>query len=244
MKNSLFIISKLCMLAFILLLAQGCQEDYEMIDPPLMTDYDDDLDEEVIMQKGLESYFVTQFGEGEMDGSSWEQALDVAGFRKLLSGSVDLSKSTIYMSQGKYVMSEESGLGVIVRKNVKAIKGGYSQFSEGTDVSARDIDTYVTVISGDVNGNKQADAGDCGLLLVKKGHITIEGVVSIQFWGTTFQASAGGRSPKNCATKLTIFIGKLSLEAGSHNPFFPFSFLSSVGRSNPGTRFQAACMSR
>ena len=111
-----------------------------------------------------------------MDGSSWEQALDVAGFRKLLSGSVDLSKSTIYMSQGKYVMSEESGLGVIIRKNVKAIKGGYSQFSEGTDVSVRDIDAYVTVISGDVNGNKQADAGDCGLLLVKKGAIAIEGV--------------------------------------------------------------------
>ena len=80
------------------------------------------------------------------------------------------------MSQGKYIMSEESGLGVIVRKDVKAIKGGYSQFSEGTDVSARDIDAYVTVISGDVNGNKQADAGDCGLLLVKKGHIAIEGV--------------------------------------------------------------------
>lgn len=89
MRNSLFIISKLCMLAFIILLAQGCQEDYEMIDPPMMTDYDDDLDEEVIMQEGLESYFVTQFGEGDMDGSSWEQALDVAGFRKLLSGSVD-----------------------------------------------------------------------------------------------------------------------------------------------------------
>ena len=77
-----------------------------------------------------------------------------------------------------------------------------------------------------------------------KVQIKSEKLVSIQFWGTTFQASAGGRSPKNCATKLTIFIGKLSLEAGSHNPFFPFSFLSSVGRSNPGTRFQAACMSR
>ena len=76
------------------------------------------------------------------------------------------------MSQGKYVMSEESGLGVIIRKNVKAIKGGYSQFSEGTDVSVRDIDAYVTVISGDVNGNKQADAGDCwsrkGLSLLKE----------------------------------------------------------------------------
>lgn len=189
MRNSLFIISKLCMLAFILLLAQGCQEDYEMIDPPMMTDYDDDLDEEVIMQKGLESYFVTQFGEGEMDGSSWEQALDAAGFRRLLSGSVDLSKSTIYMSQGKYVMSEESGLGVIVRKNVKAIKGGYSQFSEGTDVSARDIDAYMTVISGDVNGNKQADTGDCGLLLVKKGIIAIEGV-TFQY-GYVSEADAG-----------------------------------------------------
>lgn len=176
MKNRLFILSKLCMLAFIILSAQGCQKDYEMIDPPMMTDYDDDLDEEVIMQKGLESYFVTQFGEGDMDGSSWEQAMDAAGFRKLLSGSIDLSKSTIYMSQGKYVMSEESGLGVIIRKNVKAIKGGYSQFSEGTDVSKRDINAYVTVFSGDVNGNKQADAGDCGLLLVKKGFIGIEGV--------------------------------------------------------------------
>lgn len=176
MKNSLFIMSKLCLMAFVILLTQGCREKYEMIDPPMMTDYDDDLDEEVIMQKGLESYFVTQFGEGEMNGGSWEHALDAAGFRKLLNGAVDLSKSTIYMSQGKYVMSEESGLGVIIRKSVKAIKGGYSQFSEGTDVSARDIDTYVTVISGDVNGNKQADAGDCSLLLVKKGHIAIEGV--------------------------------------------------------------------
>lgn len=63
--------------------------------------------------------------------------------------------------------------------------------------------------------------------------VFVSRLVSIQFWGTTFQASAGGRSPKNCATKLTIFIGKLSLEAGSHNPFFPFSFLSLVGRSNP-----------
>ena len=35
------------MLAFMILLAQGCQEDYEMIDPPMMTDYDDDLDDRI-----------------------------------------------------------------------------------------------------------------------------------------------------------------------------------------------------
>ena len=90
--------------------------------------------------------------------------MDVAGFRKLLSGSIDLSKSTIYMSQGKYVMSETGGLGVIIRKDIKAIKGGYSLLSEGMDLTKRSIDTYKTVISGDVNGNNQADSGDCGLL--------------------------------------------------------------------------------
>mgnify|MGYP000009493087 FL=1 len=176
MKNKLLTISKIGLLAFTILVSQACQEDYEMVDPPMITDYDDDLDEEVVLQKGLESYFVTQFGEGDMDGTSWDQAMDVAGFRKLLSGSIDLSKSTIYMSQGKYVMSETGGLGVIIRKDIKAIKGGYSLLSEGTDLTNRRIDTYKTVISGDVNGNNQADSGDCGLLLVKGGIIGIEGV--------------------------------------------------------------------
>ena len=176
MKNKLLTISKIGLLAFTILVSQACQEDYEMVDPPMVTDYDDDLDEEVILQKGLESYFVTQFGEGDMDGTSWDQAMDVVGFRKLLSGSIDLSKSTIYMSQGKYVMSETGGLGVIIRKDIKAIKGGYSLLSEGTDLTNRRIDTYKTVISGDVNGNNQADSGDCGLLLVKGGIIGIEGV--------------------------------------------------------------------
>lgn len=32
-------------------MSQACQEDYEMVDPPMITDYDDDLDEEVVLQK-------------------------------------------------------------------------------------------------------------------------------------------------------------------------------------------------
>lgn len=147
-----------------------------MVDPPLMTDYDDDLDEEVMLKDGLESYFVTPYGEGELDGTSWENAMDLSAFRTLLGGSTDLSKSTIYMSQGKYLMSDETGLGLVLRKDIKAIKGGYSQFSEGTDTSDRDIVNYVTTFSGDVNGNKKADAGDCALLMMKKGHVVVDGV--------------------------------------------------------------------
>lgn len=79
MKNKLLTISKIGLLAFTILVSQACQEDYEMVDPPMITDYDDDLDEEVVLQKGLESYFVTQFGEGDMEwyfmgsgnGCSW-----------------------------------------------------------------------------------------------------------------------------------------------------------------------------
>lgn len=168
--------SKLCMMACIALTAVSCKEEYEMIAPPLVTNYNDDLDEEVMQSESREVYFVTQFGEGKMDGSSWDDAMDSDGFRKLLSGNANLSKSTIYLSQGKYVMSENPGLGITLRRSVMAIKGGYSPLSEGTDLSQRDVKSYTTVFSGDVNGNKKADAGDCSLLIVKNGHTLIEGV--------------------------------------------------------------------
>ena len=37
-------------------------------------------------------------------------------------------------------MSETGGLGVIIRKDIKAIKGGYSLLSEGTDLTNRRIE--------------------------------------------------------------------------------------------------------
>lgn len=110
MKNKLLTISKIGLLAFTILVSQACQEDYEMVDPPMITDYDDDLDEEVVLQKGLESYFVTQFGEGDMDGTSWDQAMDVAGFRKLLSG-LSICPEYYLHDQGKYVRSETEDSG-------------------------------------------------------------------------------------------------------------------------------------
>lgn len=196
MKNRIFKISMIAFLSFTMILGQSCKDSYDMIDPPMVTDYDDDLDEEIMLQEGLESYFVTPFGEGDMDGSSWEQAMDAESFRELLTGSIDLSESTIYMSQGKYLMSEESGLGIILRKNIQAIKGGYSHFSEGTDISQRDIKAFATIFSGDINRNKKADAGDCGLLLVKMGFISIEGV--------TFQHGYASKDDKDCGSGIYV----------------------------------------
>ena len=36
MKNKLLTISKIGLLAFTILVSQACQEDYEMVDPPMM----------------------------------------------------------------------------------------------------------------------------------------------------------------------------------------------------------------
>ena len=38
MKNKLLTISKIGLLAFTILVSQACQEDYEMVDPPMITD--------------------------------------------------------------------------------------------------------------------------------------------------------------------------------------------------------------
>ena len=53
MKKILFIFSYLVMITCALLINQACQENYEMVDPPLITGTDD-LDEEVIIPEDLE----------------------------------------------------------------------------------------------------------------------------------------------------------------------------------------------
>ena len=46
------------MITCALLINQACQENYEMVDPPLITGTDD-LDEEVIIPEDLECYYVS-----------------------------------------------------------------------------------------------------------------------------------------------------------------------------------------
>lgn len=86
MKKILFIFSYLVMITCALLINQACQENYEMVDPPLITGTDD-LDEEVIIPEDLECYYVSPSGKGNLDGSSWDNAMSADYFRDLLSAS-------------------------------------------------------------------------------------------------------------------------------------------------------------
>lgn len=164
-------------LAVISLLGAGsCQKTYQMIPPPSASSSDDSLDDEDFGGNKETAIFVTPFGEGEMDGSSWENAFDADTFLGLLSDQTDLSKAKIYLSEGDYYMSSGSVFGPEIRKKIGAVMGGYSIMSKGTDVSARDVVNHATVFSGDVNKNSRADEGDCGLLCVYGGNSSFDGI--------------------------------------------------------------------
>ena len=164
-------------LAAISLLGVGsCQKTYQMVPPPSASSDDDSLEDEDFGGKKETAIFVTPFGEGEMDGSSWENAFDADTFLGLLTDQTDLSKTKIYVAEGNYYMSSGSVFGPEIKKNIGSVMGGYSILSKGKDVSVRDVVNHATVFSGDVNKNNRADEGDCGLLCVYGGHSSFDGI--------------------------------------------------------------------
>lgn len=154
----------------------SCQKTYQMVPPPI-TENDGDLDDEDFWGDKSRMIFVTQFGEGNMDGTSWENAYDADTFRDMLSDQTDLSKADIYLSEGTYYMSSGSVFGPEIRKDIRSVKGGYSLDSKGTDLTKRNTVEYETILSGDLNRNKKADEGDCGLLSIFSGHSTFDGII-------------------------------------------------------------------
>lgn len=158
------------------LLICGCQKYYLMIPPPTYTD--DELDDEDVgTSSRVENIFVSVYGDGDMNGSSWDHAYDVAGLRTILTDKSDLSNTVIYLAEGKYIIGKSEGSGLELKKDIMQIKGGYSAASTGSDLAKRDPGKYETILSGDVNLNGKADAGDCAMFMVTAGTITFDGVV-------------------------------------------------------------------
>ncbi len=163
--------------ALSLLGAGACQKTYQMVPPPSASSSDDSLDDEDFGGNKETAIFVTPYGEGEMDGTSWDNAIDADTFLSLLSDQTDLSKAKIYLAEGDYYMSGGSVFGPEIRKKIGSVMGGYSILSKGTDLNSRDVANHTTVFSGDVNKNKRADEGDCGLLCILGGTSSFDGIV-------------------------------------------------------------------
>ena len=163
--------------ALSLLGAGACQKTYQMVPPPSASSSDDSLDDEDFGGNKETAIFVTPYGEGEIDGTSWDNAIDADTFLSLLSDQTDLSKAKIYLAEGDYYMSGGSVFGPEIRKKIGSVMGGYSILSKGTDLNSRDVANHTTVFSGDVNKNKRADEGDCGLLCILGGTSSFDGIV-------------------------------------------------------------------
>ncbi|MBQ6821892.1 MAG: fimbrillin family protein [Bacteroidales bacterium] len=167
---------KLIYILLAVLILAGCQKYYLMIPPPQISD--DELDDEDIgTSTRVDNIFVTVYGDGDMDGSSWDNAYDAAGLRTILTDKSDLSNTVIYLAEGKYIIGKGPGSGLLLKKDIKLIKGGYSSSSAGKDLAKRDYVRYESILSGDVNLNGKADDGDCAMFIVTGGNIAFEGVV-------------------------------------------------------------------
>lgn len=108
--------------------------------------------------KELEAYYVTPDGSGDKDGSDWDNALDVSGFKDLLTNALDMSEMPIYMSEGEYVAS---GGAFTPTKNISHIYGGYSSESTGTDLTKKAENP--TILSGN-NANTIFDIMNCNVV--------------------------------------------------------------------------------
>ena len=163
-------------MALAVALVCGCQKYYYMVPPPTWTD--DELDDEDVgTSSRVENIFVSVYGDGDMNGSSWDHSYDVAGLRTILTDKSDLSNTVIYLAEGKYVIGKSAGSGLEIKKDIKQIRGGYSASSAGSDLAKRDPSRYETVLSGDVNLNGKADSGDCSMFMVTNGNVAFDGVV-------------------------------------------------------------------
>ena len=89
-----------------------------------------------------EAYFISPEGAGTKDGTTWENAMDFAGFRTLLSQD-GVSTYPVYMMEGTYKSTGQ----ITPRKNIKLISGGYSSSSTGIDITNKSSNP--TIISGE-----------------------------------------------------------------------------------------------
>lgn len=133
-------------------------------------------------------YFVRPTALGLADGSSWNNALGVDGLRHLIAQKLDgdgkqddtrafaqaakLDGVKIYLSEGKFLLATADTTVVKMEwtgytKPVKvSFFGGYAGNSGGVDLTQRNLNSHITMLTGDANGNKAVDDSDYRVLLL------------------------------------------------------------------------------
>ena len=90
--------------------------------------------------------FVTVSGAGAKDGSSWDNALDAAGFYSFLTSAS--TNVNVFMAAGTYTTTAENGVTMSALVTGLKVYGGYRTDLAGSSLAGRDISTYHTILSG------------------------------------------------------------------------------------------------
>ena len=95
--------------------------------------------------------FVTESGNGNKDGSNWENAMGSAEFYSWLTSAS--TNNTVFMAAGTYRTQTTNGYTVNNSTKGLAVYGGYPAGATGTSLAGRNIKTNRTILSGDQNGD-------------------------------------------------------------------------------------------
>jgi len=140
--------------------------------------------------------FLTPGGAGNKSGSDWGNAMGVAEFCNMISSDyhgnltseecAEIDGLTIHMAEGKYVLTTDTknrckiSFANYGKPCNVAVIGGYSSNSEGTDLSQRNPQLYITKFSGDRNNNNQVDVTE------DSGIFSLDSWAYMNFDGVTF----------------------------------------------------------
>lgn len=108
------------------------------------------------------AWFVSPEGSGDKSGLNWQNALDLAGLRTLLTDDTDLAGLPIHLMEGTYNLD---GNTLTPTKTIVLLDGGYSAQSLGRDLNRKGGET---ILSGNDKGT---------ILTVDKQAVSIKNVV-------------------------------------------------------------------
>ena len=103
----------------------------------------------------ITEYYVRPEGSGDKSGKDWDNALDPAGFRTILSMPSKTDGYPFHFAAGTYILTDPTvkSLPIAYEQSGESIKtqfyGGYDPASTGKDLSARNPAQWKTVFSGD-----------------------------------------------------------------------------------------------
>jgi predicted outer membrane repeat protein len=121
-------------------------------------------------------YFVKVAGSGSKDGSSWDNALDLEGFRAAVQ-QAKYDSSVFYLAGGTYQPASTTTLHdneyfISISDKSLTLVGGFAPDITGDAVDITYPTATPTIFSGDRNNNSTNDDGDCRVLYIHADDFT------------------------------------------------------------------------